>query len=110
MQIEEEAAAPFLMNEHAFKRDQMQRDHRREYIFTNQLNSPLKNHALDRSIIRDHKLNKLEEISHKAKGIFRDESTNMELKQRITKNTYSENVSLIKRRESDLNYMKNFNL
>ena len=87
MQIEEEAAAPFLINELLFKSDQMQRDHKREYVFNYQLNSPLKNHALDRSIIRESKLNKLEQNSYKAKGIFRDESQNMEQKQKITKNT-----------------------
>ena len=53
MQIEEEATAPFLMNEYAFKSDQMQRDNKREYFFNYQLNSPLKNHALDRNIIRE---------------------------------------------------------
>ena len=53
MQIEEEATTPFLINEHLFKHDQKQRDHKREYLFNYQLNSPLKNHALDRQIIRE---------------------------------------------------------
>ena len=53
MQIEEGAATPFLINEHAFKTDQMHRDHKREYFFNYQLNSPLKNHAIDRNIYRE---------------------------------------------------------
>ena len=54
MQIEEEATAPFLMNEHAFKTDQLVRDYKRQYFFNYQLNSPLKNLALDKS--REFKL------------------------------------------------------
>ena len=86
MQIEEEAAAPFLMNEYAFKTDQLARDYKRQYFFNYQLNSPLKNHALDKS--RDFKLNQFEEKGYKAKGIFRDESQSLEQKQKIAQNTF----------------------